>query len=147
MTRQIPIALACTLLAGCYNYAAIQPAAAAPGQVLRVDLSSAGTARLATLVGPYAARAEGIVRAADDSGLTLSVSEIVRKSGVPERWSAEAVRFAPEDLEVAERKTLSRTRTVAVAVLALGTATIAAMVTHSGNATSTGTPGSPPTGR
>jgi hypothetical protein len=149
MQRQISLTLVASLLAGggCYDYAAVRPEATAPGQIMRVDLSPVGTSRLASLVGPYAARMEGVVQAADDSTLTLSVREVVRQNGVPETWSGERVRLASGDMNVAERRAFSRARTAAVSVLALGAATIAAVASHGSSGTILVGPVSPPTGK
>lgn len=149
MKHQISLALTASLFAatGCYSYAIVPPRTTAAGQTVRVDLSALGRSRLASLVGPYAARVEGIVQAADDSTVTLGVNEVVRENGVPEKWSGERVRIADGDMNAAELRTFSATRTTAASVLALGVATIAAVASRGGNGSIVTGPATPPAGQ
>lgn len=87
---------------------------------------------------------EGDVQAADDSTVTLAVTEVVRQNGVPERWLSEHVRIAGRDVNVAKPRTFSRARTGAVSGLALGAATIAATASHGNSGAIVVGPASPP---
>ena len=132
MTRLAPLTAAVALLsAGCYSYQAVPLGPGAESSVLRLDLSEQGTAALTALVGPSAVRLEGHPLRMDDSTVTLGVTELVRRSGIPERWNGEPVRVARRDIAGTSARRFSTGRTVAAAVALVGGAILARAATNS----------------
>lgn len=127
MSRSRPVPLCSLALVaalgsgGCYAYQPAPAAIGAEGTVVRAELTSQGTDAVASLVGPGAVRVEGALRAADDSTVTLAVTELERRGADPERWNGERVRLARSSISTLSTRSFSATRTAgAVAVAVVG---------------------------
>jgi hypothetical protein len=133
--------------AACYTYPLATPGPLAAGSTVRVTLTDPGTASVASLVGPYAERIEGVVAASDDNSLTLGVRELVRRSGIEETWKGERVRLHVGDIGRIELRTFSRSSTALLAAGLVGGGLLAARGFTSGGSVATPPVTPPPTGK
>lgn len=95
-------ALAC----GCTTYTPVTPSQAVAGdRTVRVELNEAGTVALAQLLGGAATELVGRVSAADDSAITLRVTQLTRMNGADETWNGERVAVPLTDVAgIAEQR-------------------------------------------
>lgn len=122
------LALLPTMLAACYTY---RPAAAtpAPNTYLALVLNDQGRVGAGSQVGPAAARVEGKLVAATDTGYVLEVQAVEGISGARQRWAGELVTLRPEYVGNVLQRRLSTGRTIA-AVVGFGGALAALIVTR-----------------
>jgi hypothetical protein len=114
--------------AGCYRYVASEPGALSPGAEVSIDLSSAGTASVRPALGDFVTRIEGNVASSDASGVTLSLTSVLRRGDVsPSTWNGETIRLAAADVSSVRTREFSRSRTTAAAV-ALGAASVGLVI-------------------
>jgi hypothetical protein len=109
-----PVAL---LLAtsGCYAYTRVPPEAVGPGRALRLTLTDVGSAELWRELGPRASAVDALIAARDSTAFRVAVLQVVRSSGVEERWAGEEVRLPQPAIAVAETRRFSTVRTAALA--------------------------------
>jgi hypothetical protein len=138
----------CLLLSStaCYRtqpVVAAQPPTA--GSRVVVTLSPAGTAELASQLGPGVVRAEGVVSQVRGDTLALELTRTAVASGADNLWQRQPVTIPPSAVaSIAERR-LDRTRSWVVAGIGVGLATLAAILaTGGGGSTGVGAIVTPP---
>ena len=106
------------LLGGCY---VARPVTAIPpaGLTVEAELSVAGTQALTAVIGPNAARLDGVVLAATADSLTLSVREVRLRDGQALFLQGATVPLARGHLSALRGRTLDRRRTAIAAGLGL----------------------------
>ncbi len=112
----------------CYRYTPVQPVASDIGQTVRVRLTDRGTVDLAPAIGPAIVALDGMLSAAEDTLLSLSVLTAIARSGVETTWKGERVDVPRPAIRSVELRSLDKGRSWAVAAGGLG-ATIALGVT------------------
>jgi hypothetical protein len=121
--RHLTFAFALLASAGCFHYEPLSSGQAPQGSMLRLHLSDAGSARLATTLGPGTAVVEGRTIALSDTAYVLAVSSVER-GGATVPWAGEAVVVSREAVARVEHRTLDRRRTIAVAGVVLAAAVV-----------------------
>lgn len=114
------------------------------GTTVRLTLTDAGTAHLATVLGPGAASVAGRVTSVTDSGVTLGVTRVTRLTGVGEAWKGEAVTVPRADVASAAHEEVSVPRSILAAGAVVAGAVLAARVI---GGSVTGGSGRSPTGQ
>ncbi|MFL5592986.1 MAG: hypothetical protein ACJ785_00050 [Gemmatimonadaceae bacterium] len=120
------------LSTACYEYNAFQPTMDTVGRPIRVQLSSAGTTRLAALVGPDADYVDGNLTSLTDSTYTISLVELGRRNGSEESWRHEPVTLSKGDVESIELRKASPGRTAALTAIIAGGAALVARAIGAG---------------
>ena len=133
--RSLLAILAMSLAAGCYEYDTVAASQPSVGTQLRISLSDDGTVGLRPLLGPSAEQLEGRVQQSDDSSITLGVTELVRRNGVPESWNGESVRIVRSQIARQEQRRFSPVHTAILAGILVGGTAVAAVATRSGDGT------------
>lgn len=117
MTRRLSAATAWWCLAilapatgGCYRLSPIESTPDA-GREVRVDLTDAGSTRLASLIGPRIESLDGRAVQATDSSLVLAVSATIARSGMSVHWSNERVDVPRTAIARVRGRQLDRKRT------------------------------------
>jgi hypothetical protein len=120
MKRRVAIAVAGTLLTGCYT---LQPVASSKpllGTQIAVDVNDAGRAVLGGTMGPEIGQVEGRLVQLDTAGYLLSVSVVHFLRGGEQSWTGERVRIKSEFVSTVREKKFSRSRTALISAVALG---------------------------
>jgi hypothetical protein len=118
------------LLSGCYSYVQKPLPDVVPNDVIEVSISDAGRLALADRAGSQITRVRGKVASRSDSTLDISVSQVSFINGAPSAWQGQELTLRSQDVTQVAQRTLSRTRTLVVA-LAIG-AVAAVAVTATG---------------
>jgi len=110
--------LSLPLVTGCY---VASPITAIPtaGLTVEAELSQSGTERLTAVVGPNAARLDGLVLGATSDSLTLSVREVRLRDGQVLFLQGTTVRLDRAQFTVLRVRTLDRRRTAIATGLGL----------------------------
>ena len=118
MLRIMPL-FAFLALAGCYAYA---PAAGPTpvGADVEVELTDAGSAGLAPLVGPYVVSIRGRTTEVGVDTLHLVVESILKRRGTDELWSKEPLAISREHISSVTTRKLSVARTSLFALTVIG---------------------------
>ncbi len=118
MTRIFPL-VALALLGGCYSYSRV--AAPPPtGADVEVELTDAGAADLARLIGPNVVSIRGRIVENGSDTLLLAVESVLKRSGTDEFWSKEPLGIArPQIASIATRK-FSAAKSGLLALTAIG---------------------------
>jgi hypothetical protein len=117
--RQI-IALALALLtAGCYRLTPIEGVVPGAGADVRVDLTDAGSVRLAPQVGARIAAIDGRALQSNDSAIVLAVAAVVAQNGRSMPWSQERLSVPRDAVSSLRTRTLDRKKTWFVAGLSV----------------------------
>jgi hypothetical protein len=135
MHRRIVRAICCAptvvLLSGCYEYVAprtgsngVGPLAPPTGTAVRVELTDAGTASLASAVGPGVTSLTGRLVSANDSAVTVAVDATVKRNGLEDFWKGENVVVRRSEVAAFQEKAFSRTKTAVASGIAVGLAAI-----------------------
>ena len=111
------------LLAGCYVYRPVGMSSTPPGHQLRLTLTDAGTADLASQLGPSVTAVGGTLVDDSTSAYVLSVIETRKRNGVEMTWLGERVSIPKSVVATVHRREFSRSRTALVTV-----GTIAGMI-------------------
>jgi hypothetical protein len=135
MNRPFAISLA-AFTCGCTVYTPIAPVQAATGgQVVRVQLTEAGTVDLAQLLGGAATELVGRVDAATDSAVTLRVTLLTRMNGADETWNGEHVAVPLRDVASIQRQAVSVPRSILLGAAVVGGVIFAGKAFGRGDAT------------
>ena len=105
--------------AGCYKLTPIEGAVPEAGVEVRVELTDAGSAGLAPLIGPRISAIDGRSLAANDSALVLAVQAVVAQGGRSMAWSSERLEVPRAAVSSVRGRTLDRKRTWIVAGLSV----------------------------
>ncbi|HJQ12616.1 MAG TPA: hypothetical protein VJ840_16405 [Gemmatimonadaceae bacterium] len=128
---------------GCYQYAAFQPTPTTVGKVVRVQLTDAGTARIAPLVGPGAGYVEGNLSSLTDSSYSIALAALGRRNGTEEAWKGEQVTLSHSDVGSIQLRKASAGKSAALtAALVSGAALVARAIGAGEGAARTKTGGS-----
>lgn len=137
MKRPLVLSVA-ALACGCTAYTPVTPTQAAGGdQTVRVVLNEQGTVALAQLLGGAATELVGRVNSANDSAVTLGVSELTRMNGAGEAWNGEAVTVPLSGVTSVDRRGISAPRSALLAALITAGAVFAGRSFGHGDATGT----------
>lgn len=118
MKLMVPL-LALTLFTGCYSYTRV----AAPPSVgadVEVELTDAGSAELARLVGPNVVSLRGRVLELGPDTVSLSVESILKRTGVDEYWSRESLGVPRTSIASIATRKFSAGKTGMLALTAIG---------------------------
>lgn len=133
-------------LAGCYTTRPVETAPI-PGATVLLDLTDQGRVQLGNLVGPSAARIEGVVQARSDTSFMLHVSSVTYLNGQMNRWSGEPLTVPSMLVSRARLREFSRSRTTAVGVgIAAALITLFTTTNFLGSSGGERIPPPPPTG-
>jgi hypothetical protein len=114
------IAVLIPLLAGCYVYKPVGTATPPAGQQLRLTLTDAGTANLASQLGPSVTAVGGTLVEDSASEYVLSLVETRKRNGIETSWLGERVSIPKSVVATVHRREFSRTRTALVTVGTVG---------------------------
>ena len=124
--NKLVVLAALSMCGACYQYAAFQPTPSTLGQAVRVQLTDAGTAHVASLVGPAASYLDGNLASLTDSSYTLAVTDLGRLNGTEESWKGEQVTVSrPEAASIELRKAAPGRSAALTAALVGGAALVA----------------------
>jgi len=107
--------LLAVLLSGCYTVRPLPSPEPDPGTRVRAQLTQAGTAELAPLIGPQVVRVEGIVDQARPEAWQLFLISVEQADGQEVFWNREPILFPREAIANAHERQLDRTRSFLVA--------------------------------
>lgn len=140
------LALLLPALSACYSYVPVRaPQVLAAGEGVRLRLTPAGTAALASQLGPRATLVEGRVLGLSADSVILSVSDVRTDDGHQTAWAGELPLAVPASaIEQVGRRTFSRRRTISASVAAgaalIGTGVIAVRAAGGGSGGGGGDP-------
>lgn len=140
----IGAALTASLLSGCYEYVPMQSASGASPRV-EVLVTDRGRVELAPQLGPGVLSFEGILEQHKDSSYTVHVAEVTYLNRQTNQWSGESITVMQGAVRDVRVRRLSRGRTFAVAVAAVG-AGLVFVITRSVLGSSSGGNGTTPPG-
>ena len=128
------LALLTVVASGCYRYGSVSPSELSTPDIVRLELTDAGTVNVTQALGTSVEYVEGTVAQSGASGITLNVSAVRRRGETLYReWPGDPVTFPAADLRSVLRKTQDRGRTAAMVVgagsLAIATVVIVAKST------------------
>lgn len=87
--RTLIVLLATFVVQGCYRMRPIEGPTPELGRVVRLDLTDAGSVRLAPYIGPRVEAIEGRTERMTDSSYVLLVTSTVARGGLSTPWSNE----------------------------------------------------------
>lgn len=122
MTRIFPL-VALVLFGGCYSYSRVG-ASPAIGSDIEVELTDAGAADLARLVGPNVVSIRGRVNELAPDTVHLAVESVMKRSGVDEYWSKESLAVSRVNIASVATRKFSAGRSAMLALTAIGGAFI-----------------------
>lgn len=122
MTRIFPL-VALVLFGGCYSYSRVAGTPAV-GSDIEVELTDAGAADLARLVGPNVVSIRGRVNELEPDTVRLAVESVMKRSGVDEYWSKEPLAVSRGSIASVATRKFSASRSVMLALTAIGGAFI-----------------------
>jgi hypothetical protein len=120
------------LCGACYQYAAFQPAQSTLGQAVRVQLTDAGTAHVAALVGPGAAYLDGNLASLTDSAYTIALADLGRRNGTEETWKGEQVTVTRAEVASIQLRKAAPGRSAALTAALVGGAALVARAIGAG---------------
>jgi hypothetical protein len=135
------------MCSACYQYSQFQPTASALGKAVRVRLTDAGTAHVASLVGPGANYLDGNLASLTDSTYTISLADLGRRNGTEETWKGEAISLARSDVESIGVRRASGGKSAALAAALVGGAVLVARSIGAGEGAIRTRTGGPSTGQ
>ncbi len=113
------LALAPAAVPACYHYVPLQ-SEPAPGIVVQVELNDDGRVAMTSAVGPETGKIEGVLLSRTDSGMVVSVRQVLGEYGGVARWEGEAVEIRSGWVRRLREREFSAGRTALVAALAGG---------------------------
>jgi hypothetical protein len=114
-----------------------------PGTKLRVSLTDAGADSLARYLGPGVETIDGKLISTNESGLSMSVSEVSMRSGQEQFWKGETVVIPRYSLSNVQARQLNKPKSLllgGVLIVALASLKLAGV----GNGNGGSGPGGPP---
>jgi hypothetical protein len=104
-------ALSAVTATGCFTYVHVDPNAVTPGRDVHVELTDAGTAGLASLIGPGMVGIDGRVMQIDTSGIQLAVTQTTDRRAIEHLWRGEPVTVPRPFVNTVSQRKFSATRT------------------------------------
>jgi hypothetical protein len=98
-------------LPACYRLTPLDSGTPDAGTAVRLDLTDAGSVRLAPLIGPRIDALEGRAIEVSDSVLVLQVSAAIQRNGVSVPWTHELLRVPLDAVDRIRTRELDRGRT------------------------------------
>ena len=141
------LVLSAVLLTACYEYSAFTPTQNTIGKAVRVQLTDAGTSRVAAFVGPNANYLDGNLSTLTDTTYTLSLTDLGRRNGTEESWKGEPLTLARADVNSITLRKASAGRSAALTGLLMGGAFLVARAIHGNEGTIITKPGGTPGGK
>jgi hypothetical protein len=109
---------ALVLVAACYRYSPATNVTPSNGDIVRLELSAAGMARLSSVLGRDAVAVEGAILAVDDTSYAMSVSAThQRENHSTVSWAGERIVIPRSAVQSMERRSLDKKKTWLVAGL------------------------------
>lgn len=142
------IFVACMIVAAtaCQSYSTVALNAVPVGADVRVALTDSGSSTLAQSVGRHAQQLDGKVTQSDATGITLSISELVRTGGITELGEGRLVSVPVDAIATIGVQSLSVSRSLLTgAAIVAGTLAIGRSL-GAGSGTSVRGGGPPSTG-
>ena len=87
--RALAVLVLAATSAACYRLTPLEGPTPEPGRVVRVDLTDAGSVRLAPFIGPRVEAIEGRAERTTDSSYVLLVTATTARGGMSTSWSNE----------------------------------------------------------
>lgn len=115
---------------GCYQYEQAPATALRPGQAVHIELTSSGTASMASTIGPSAAAIDGRVISADATTVRLAATQIVRLVGPEEFLRDEPIAIPSLGVGPVTVRRFDRPRTVLATALIIGGVVLAQVVAN-----------------
>ncbi len=103
------------LLAGCYVYQPVGMATPPPGRPVRLTLTDAGTASLASELGPSVEAVGGKLVGNTADAYVLALSDSRKRNGAEIDWRGEQVSISKSLVATIQQRQFSRGRTALVA--------------------------------
>jgi hypothetical protein len=130
--RSVAVCFALVLASACYRYTPTSNATPSLGDIVRLDLTTAGMGRMSSILGRDAVAVEGSIVAVDDTSYVMSVSGTRQREDQSRlSWAGERVVIPRSAVQSIERRSLDKKKTWLVAGLVVLGA-IAAKVIVSG---------------
>jgi hypothetical protein len=131
-TRTLALTIAAAPAFGCYQYQARPVGAIRPEETIHVELSPAGSASLASSIGPNATTLDGRVLSVDSNRFRLALTQIARSVGPEEFLKYEPIDVPRASATAVTVRSVDRPRTLlAIGGLAVGIL-VARIVTNDG---------------
>ena len=138
---------ALAVCSACYQYTSFQPSNSTVSQAVRIQLTDAGTTRVAALVGPGASYLDGNLAALTDSAYTISLMDLGRRNGTEETWKGEQVTVPRSEVASIELRKASASRSAALTAALIGGAALVARSIGAGEGAARTRAGGPSTGQ
>jgi hypothetical protein len=103
------------LLSGCYVYEPVTTASPPTGRAVRLTLTDAGTANLASELGPSVEAVGGKLIGDTSDAYVLALSDSRKRNGVEIDWRGEQVSISKSLIATIQQREFSRARTTFVA--------------------------------
>lgn len=125
-------------LSGCFTYTRV-PGPTPVGTEVEVELTDAGSAGLAPLIGPHVVSIRGRTIDVAPDTLRLAVASILKRRGVDEIWSREPLAVSRSDISSVSTRNFSWARTSLLALTIIGGAIVVGSAVDLGVGGETGT--------
>lgn len=129
--RRSYVLFAILILPGCYSYARV-PGPTQVGTEVEVELSDAGSASLAPLIGPHVVSIRGRTTDVAADTVRLAVSSILKRRGVDELWSREPLAVSRAHIATVSTRKFSWARTSLLALTVVGGAILVGSAVDAG---------------
>ena len=126
ITRRLSLLAAVLLATACYRYDRVESLAPGDQRELRIELTDAGSASLAPVIGPSVIALEGRVVRQGDLRFTLAVGASMTRDRQERAWQGEPVEIAFADVASYSTRRFDRRRTATVAAGIVGGAIVMA---------------------
>lgn len=123
---------------GCFTYVNADPGRVVPGRDVRVELTDAGTAGLAALVGPSTRAIDGRVTHFDTAALQLAVTQTTDQRNFERLWRGEPVTVPHAFIARLEQRKFSLTRTALLAGGIVAATVVGGVAAHNAGGTPSG---------
>jgi hypothetical protein len=122
------IVVAPLLAGGCYEYVPATPAAPAPGQFVRADVTDQAASRLTSLLGPGIIQVHGMVLRQEDAAVAILVDSYSTARNGDLSANNDPVLLPFQEIRALSVKQLSKKRSVIFGAAFIGGAVISAAV-------------------
>ena len=145
LSVRVWIAASVVLTTGaCQRYVEVPAAPRSPTGAVRITLTEDAASMPLGPIGSSVRQVEGRVLSVTDSAVSLSVSQVMRRTGFQEQWQGETVSLPRRTISVLEKQEFSVRRTFATVGAIIAGSFLTRGLINGGE--STGTPGRKPGG-